>query len=180
VRSVGGMATGPARPCRLSLRRGACGRRDDAFRHSEYRLPREVLDAEIARITRLGVDLQLDRRVTDVLREQADGHFDAALLAVGAHLSKRQEMPASDASRIFDALQFLKQIEFADEPLRIGRRVAVYGGGNTAMDAARTARRLGAEPLIIYRRTRNEMPAHAFELDEAYRLHVHVSRAKVP
>jgi NADPH-dependent glutamate synthase beta subunit-like oxidoreductase len=133
----------------------------------KYRLPREVLDAEIARIASLGVDIQVNRPVTDVLREKTDGHFDVVFLAVGAHLSKRQDIPAADASRLYDALQFLKHVEFIPEKPYLGRRVAVYGGGNTAMDAARTARRLGAEPLIIYRRTRREMPAHSFELDEA-------------
>jgi len=132
----------------------------------KYRLPREVLDAEIARIVSLGVDIQLERTVTDLAAEKAAGRFDAVFVAVGAHLSRRQDIPAVDASRIYDALQFLKQVESGDRP-RIGRRVAVYGGGNTAMDAARSARRLGAEPLIIYRRTRNEMPAHDFELEEA-------------
>ena len=87
-------------------------------------------------------------------------------VAVGAHLSKRQDIPARDAGRIYDALQFLREAEAGDTP-RIGRRVAIYGGGNTAMDAARTARRLGADPLIIYRRTRDQMPAHDFEADEA-------------
>ena len=132
----------------------------------KYRLPREVLDAEIARIVSLVVNIQLERRVTDLAREKADGRFDAVFVAVGAHLSRRQDIPAADASRIYDAIQFLKQVESGDRP-RIGRKVAVYGGGNTAMDAARSARRLGAEPLIIYRRTRSEMPAHDFELEEA-------------
>ena len=132
----------------------------------KYRLPREVLDAEIARIVSLGVNIQLERTVSDLAREKADGRFDAVFVAVGAHLSRRQDIPAADASRIYDAIQFLKQVESGEQP-RIGRRVAVYGGGNTAMDAARSARRLGAEPLIIYRRTRSEMPAHDFELEEA-------------
>jgi NADPH-dependent glutamate synthase beta subunit-like oxidoreductase len=132
----------------------------------KYRLPREVLDAEIARIVSLVVNIQLERRVTDLAREKADGRFDAVFVAVGAHLSRRQDIPAADASRIYDAIQFLKRVEAGDQP-RIGRRVAIYGGGNTAMDAARSARRLGAEPLIIYRRTRSEMPAHDFELEEA-------------
>jgi NADPH-dependent glutamate synthase beta subunit-like oxidoreductase len=132
----------------------------------KYRLPREVLDAEIARIVSLGVDIRLNRTVTDLSAEKAGGGFDAVFLAVGAHLSRRQDIPAVDASRIFDAIQFLAQVESGDVP-RIGRKVAVYGGGNTAMDAARSARRLGAEPLIIYRRTRREMPAHDFELEEA-------------
>jgi NADPH-dependent glutamate synthase beta subunit-like oxidoreductase len=87
-------------------------------------------------------------------------------LAVGAHLSKRQDIPARDAGRIFDAVEFLRDVHNGSEP-KLGRRVAVYGGGNTAMDAARTARRLGVEPLIIYRRTREQMPAHEFEADEA-------------
>ncbi len=133
----------------------------------KYRLPREVLDAEIERIRRLGVEIVLNHKVEDLLAEKADGRFDAVFLAVGAHLSRRQDIPARDAGRIYDALQFLESVEVGGERPKIGRRVAIYGGGNTAMDAARTARRLGADPLIIYRRTREQMPAHAFEADEA-------------
>ena len=133
----------------------------------KYRLPREVLDAEVARIAAMGVQIELNHKVTDLAAEKSGGRFDAVFLAIGAHLSKRQEIPARDAGKIYDALDFLKDVERGGEPPRLGRRVAIYGGGNTAMDAARTARRLGAEPLIIYRRTRGEMPAHAFEADEA-------------
>ena len=132
----------------------------------KYRLPRAVLDAEIARIEQLGVRIVLNSKVEDLMAQKAAGQFDAVFLAVGAHLSKRHDIPARDAAPIFDAVQFLKDQEAANPP-RIGRRVAIYGGGNTAMDAARTARRLGAEPLIIYRRTRDQMPAHQFEADEA-------------
>lgn len=131
-----------------------------------YRLPRTVLHAEIARIERMGVRIVLDHTVDDLMREKLAGNFDAVFLAVGAHVSKRHDIPARDAGPIFDALQFLKDHETGAAP-RMGRRVAVYGGGNTAMDAARTARRLGAEPMIIYRRTRDQMPAHPFEADEA-------------
>ena len=133
----------------------------------KYRLPREVLDGEIARIAAMGVRIELNHKVTDLAAEKTAGGFDAVFLAIGAHLSKRQEIPARDAGKIYDALAFLEDVERGKEPPRLGRRVAIYGGGNTAMDAARTARRLGAEPLIIYRRTRAEMPAHAFEADEA-------------
>ena len=102
------------------------------------------------------------------MAEKAAGGFDAVFLAVGAHLSKRQDIPARDAGKIYDALQFLKDVEVSTDQPQIGRRVAIYGGGNTAMDAARTAKRLGAdEALIIYRRTREQMPAHDFEADEA-------------
>jgi NADPH-dependent glutamate synthase beta subunit-like oxidoreductase len=133
----------------------------------KYRLPREVLDAEIARIAALGVEIVLDRKVEDVLADKQAGGFDAVFLAVGAHLSKRQDIPARDAGKIYDALEFLKDVEIGNQP-KIGRRVAIYGGGNTAMDAARTAKRLGAEEaLIIYRRTREQMPAHDFEATEA-------------
>jgi len=133
----------------------------------KYRLPREVLDAEIKRIQDIGVEIVLNHKVEDLLVEKSAGRFDAVFLAVGAHLSRRQDIPARDAGKIYDALQFLATVEGSDAPPKIGRRVAIYGGGNTAMDAARTARRLGAEPLIIYRRTREQMPAHAFEADEA-------------
>ena len=137
------------------------------FGSPKYRLPREVLDAEIRRIESFGVTLVLNHKVEDLMAERQAGGFDAVFVAVGAHLSKRQAIPARDAGRIYDALQFLKEIEHGGEAPKIGRRVAIYGGGNTAMDAARTARRLGAEPVIIYRRTRQQMPAHDFEADEA-------------
>jgi formate dehydrogenase (NADP+) beta subunit len=133
----------------------------------KYRLPREVLDGEIERIKALGVEIVLNHKVEDLMAEKAAGSFDAVFVAVGAHLSKRQDIPARDAGRIYDALQFLKDVEVGADTPKIGRRVAIYGGGNTAMDAARTAKRLGAEPVIIYRRTRKQMPAHDFEAAEA-------------
>lgn len=131
-----------------------------------YRLPRAVLAAEIARIERMGVRIVLNRKVVDLLAAKRDGAFDAVFLAIGAHLGKKTEIPARDAGTIFDAVSFLAKTA-QGEPPRLGRRVAVYGGGNTAMDAARVAKRLGHEPLIIYRRDREHMPAHAFEADEA-------------
>ncbi len=131
-----------------------------------YRLPRAVLDAEIARLVGLGVVFEFNHRVDDLEAEWRDGGFAAVFLAVGAHLSKRGGIPARDAGRMLDAISFLRDVE-AGTPPRLGRRVAVYGGGNTAMDAARTALRLGHEPLIIYRRDREHMPAHDFEAAEA-------------
>jgi formate dehydrogenase beta subunit len=133
----------------------------------KYRLPRDVLEAEIRRIEHLGVRIVLQHKVEDLAREMKDGSFDAAFAAVGAHLSKRTDIPARDAGQMLDALRFLKDVELGTTPL-LGRRVAIYGGGNTAMDAARTARRLGAsEALIIYRRNREKAPAHEFEIDDA-------------
>jgi NADPH-dependent glutamate synthase beta subunit-like oxidoreductase len=132
-----------------------------------YRLPRKVLDGEIRRIQEAGVVIVLDHKVDDVLAEKEGGGFDAVFMAVGAHLSKRVDIPARDAGKMLDAVSFLKSVEQGDAP-KLGRRVAIYGGGNTAMDAARVAKRLGAsEALIIYRRDREHMPAHDFEADEA-------------
>ena len=133
----------------------------------KYRLPREVLDAEVARIVDLGVRLELGAPVDDIPALMESGQFDACFAAIGAHLAHRVDIPAADASRMLDAIDLLRGVE-SGEPPRIGRRVAVYGGGNTALDAARTAKRLGAEEAcIVYRRTRDRMPAHAFEVLEA-------------
>ena len=134
-----------------------------------YRLPRDVLGGEIERLSALGVRFTPNHRVTDLEAERTEGHFDAVFVAVGAHLSKRVEIPAMDAGPMVDAVSFLRGVASGERPV-IGRRVAVYGGGNTAMDAARTARRLGAEEaIIVYRRTREQMPAHAEEAVDAER-----------
>jgi NADPH-dependent glutamate synthase beta subunit-like oxidoreductase len=128
-----------------------------------------VLDCEIARIAELGVRMSCSHRIDDLEAERRDGRFDAVFLAVGAHLSKRVDIPAMDASRILDAVSFLRSVASGERPA-LGRHVAVYGGGNTAMDAARVARRLGADDtLIVYRRTRAQMPAHAEEAEDAER-----------
>ncbi len=133
----------------------------------KYRLPREVLEAEINRIRHLGVKIELGCTVTDVLAAQQDGGFDAVFLAVGAQLARRTYIPAGSAAKMLDALSVLRGMEDQAPPL-LGRRVVVYGGGDTAIDAARTARRLGAEEsIIVYRRTRDRMPAHDSELQEA-------------
>ncbi|HEX6234737.1 MAG TPA: NAD(P)-binding protein [Jiangellaceae bacterium] len=132
-----------------------------------YRLPRDVLDAEIQRIVDMGVTLELDSPVENAADAMRSGGFDAVFLAVGAHVSRRAYIPAGDSARILDAVTVLRSMEGEDAPL-LGRRVAIYGGGNTALDVARTARRLGAtDPMIVYRRTRDRMPAHDFEVEEA-------------
>jgi len=132
-----------------------------------YRLPREILDAEVQRILDLGVTLELNSKVESILDAMRGGAFDAVFLAVGAHLGRRAYIPAGEAARILDAVSLLRSMEGEKRPL-LGRRVVVYGGGNTAMDAARTAKRLGAEEaIVVYRRTRDRMPAHDFEVEEA-------------
>jgi len=133
----------------------------------QYRLPRQVLDAEVQRIVDLGVDIHYNSKVADVLDAKREGGFDAVFLAVGAHIAKRAFIPAGDSARVLDAVAVLRSMEGEDKPM-LGRRVVVYGGGNTAIDVARTAKRLGAtEAIIVYRRNREKMPAHDFEVEEA-------------
>jgi 2-oxoacid:acceptor oxidoreductase delta subunit (pyruvate/2-ketoisovalerate family) len=133
----------------------------------KYRLPREVLEAEVRRILDLGVALKLNAKVDRILDTMRAGGFDAAFLAVGAHIGKRAYIPAGASARILDAVSVLRSMEGEAKPL-LGRRVVVYGGGNTAIDMARTAKRLGAtDAIIVYRRTREKMPAHDFEVEEA-------------
>lgn len=132
-----------------------------------YRLPRADLMREIARIEAMGVSILLNHKVENLLAEKSEGSFDAVFIAIGAGVGKHVDIPARDAVRVLDAVSLLRDVK-AGEPPRLGRRVVVYGAGNTAMDAARTVRRLGAdEALIVYRRDRAHMPAHAFEADEA-------------
>ena len=133
----------------------------------KYRLPRQVLDAEVQRIVDLGVTIAYNTKVSNVLESQRAGGFDAVFLAVGAHIAKRAFIPAGDSAKVLDAVAVLRSMEGEDKPM-LGRRVVVYGGGNTAIDVARTAKRLGAsEAIIVYRRNREKMPAHDFEVEEA-------------
>ena len=107
-----------------------------------FRMPRDILDAEIDRIVKLGVKLTLDHKVEDVLREKEEGGFDAVFMAIGAHVGKHVDIPARDSGAILDAVSYLKSVEEGDEP-RLGRRVAVYGAtrlgsGRPVHVAART------------------------------------------
>lgn len=132
-----------------------------------YRLPREVLDAEIDRLVATGVRLECGHPVDDLGALRAEPGVDAVVLAVGEQLGRRTYLPAGDGSAVLDAVHVLHDMEDTGAP-RLGRKVVVYGGGNTAVDAARTARRLGAtETLILYRRTRDRMPAAESEVEEA-------------
>ena len=132
----------------------------------EYRLPRDVLQQEVDAITKLGVELRtssaLGRDFTlDSLR--ADG-YDAIFLAIGAHRSERLRVPGEESPGVLGAVEFLREVALGQRASLLGR-VVVVGGGNTAMDAARTALRLGAEEVaLVYRRSRQEMPADPWEV----------------
>jgi formate dehydrogenase (NADP+) beta subunit len=132
-----------------------------------YRLPRADLMTEIRRIESMGVKITLNHKVEDVLVEQTEGKFDAVFIAIGAQIGKRIDIPARDASRVLTAVTLLHGAETGEAP-KLGRRVIVYGAGNTAMDAARTAKRLGAdEAMIVFIMDRPHMEAHEFEANEA-------------
>ena len=133
----------------------------------QYRLPRDVVDAEIRRIEAMGVGIVVDSPVRDVAATMAELGFDAAFIGIGAQRGKNPEIPSGDAAKVLDAVSMLHGFEEGDGPV-LGRRVVVYGGGDTAMDAARTAQRLGAtETIVVYRRTRDRMPAHDEEVLDA-------------
>ena len=140
-----------------------------------YRLPRDVLDVELNRVAALGVTLTGGHRVEDLAAEREEGRFDAVFVAVGAHLAKRVDIPVRDAGTLVDAVSFLRGVASGERP-ELGKHVAVYGGGNTAMDAARVARRLGADDtVIVYRRTSAQMPAHREEAEDAEREGVRIN-----
>ncbi|MGN6609679.1 MAG: NAD(P)-binding protein [Jatrophihabitans sp.] len=129
-----------------------------------FRLPRDVLDAEVSRLVGQGIEFVGGHTVGDAT---ALTSFDARVLTVGAQLAHRAYVPASQAVRVVDALDLLRDVAAGDRP-SLGRRVVVYGGGNTAMDAARTVRRLGADDaVLVYRRTQAQMPAAPEEFADA-------------
>lgn len=131
-----------------------------------YRLPRDVLNREINRISEMGINIVLNSKVEDILAAKVAGQFDAVFLAIGAHVGRGITIPSDDPGVAIDAVTYLRNIELGDAP-KLGKRVVVYGGGNTAMDAARTAKRMGSDVTIVYRRNRELMPAHDFECTEA-------------
>ena len=134
----------------------------------EYRLPKEIVDKEAALVEKAGVTFRNNVRVgAGMTFESLRGDYDAMVVAIGAWDSLPLRCPGSELSGVYGGIEFLRKA-YANEPVSIGRNVAVIGGGNTAMDACRTAVRLGAEKVfIIYRRTGDEMPADKAEVEEA-------------
>ena len=135
----------------------------------EYRLPRDVLSHEIEYICKLGAEVRLNTPIgrdggpsLDELRSE----FSAVFLAIGAHGSSRMNVPGEDLPGVYQALPFLRDLNLG-RPVKIGKRVAVIGGGNSAIDAARCALRFGSQVEILYRRSRAEMPAAPYEVDAA-------------
>ena len=126
-----------------------------------YRLPRKILDKEITDIEALGVIFKTNARIKDIneLKE-----YDAVFIAAGAHVSRKLNIPGEDAAGVISGTEFLRQLSLNGKS-KIGKNVIVVGGGNTAIDAARSAIRLGSKATIVYRRTRDEMPAVEDEIE---------------
>jgi formate dehydrogenase major subunit len=133
-----------------------------------YRLPHEKLDAEIKTITDLGIDLRCNTKLGQGIRlPDLMGEYDALFLAIGAQRSRMVDIPGVDSTRVWGGVELLESVT-RGHSVTMGRRVIVVGGGNTAIDVSRTARRFGAEEItILYRRSRREMPAHEVEIEAA-------------
>ncbi len=133
----------------------------------EYRLPRKVLDAEIARILELGVELKTNFTIgKDMSLEELRRQYPAIFVGIGAHKGLRLGVPGEDAPNVFSGTEFLNRVNSGEE-VKVGGKVVVIGGGDTAVDAARVSKRLGADVTMLYRRTRAEMPAIKPEIEGA-------------
>ena len=138
-----------------------------AYGIPEYRLPKAVLNRDIQAIEATGVQIHLNTTVgEDVSFDELYKKFHAVYVSTGTQLSRKANIPGEDMPGVYHGLDFLKAVNLG-KPVEIGKKVAVIGGGNTAIDVARTVRRMGAEPLVVYRRTRDRAPAHQTEIQEA-------------
>jgi len=130
-----------------------------------YRLPEEILDKEIDKLKELGIEIKTNTMIGSIDKLFQD-KFDAVFVAIGAHKELEMGIKGEEGAEVIDCLSFLRDVNLGRE-VQLGDRVAVIGGGNAAIDAARVARRMGKEITVLYRRTRDEMPAYANEVEEA-------------
>jgi hypothetical protein len=145
----------------------------------EYRLPKKILQAEIDNILKLGVELKLNTRVNDIDSLFKEG-YKAVFISCGAHKGDKMGIPGEAVEGVYDAIEFLREMNLGKK-LKVGKRVAVVGGGNSAMDAARVALRQGAEEVhILYRRERRDMPAIEEEIEAAEEEGIHVDCLTAP
>jgi NADH-quinone oxidoreductase subunit F len=146
----------------------------------EYRLPKKMLEFEIKQLKTAGMDFKLNCDIgKDVSIEELKKGYNAIFIATGAHKGLKLGIPGEESAGVIDSVDLLRAINLGKD-LNIGKKVAVIGGGNAAVDAARTLKRLGKEVYILYRRTRNEMPAWQEEIDEALKEGVEVKYLTAP
>ena len=132
----------------------------------DYRLPKEILDAEIDRIVRLGVKIRLNYKVKDVMEEKQSGNFDAVYLAIGAQLIRKDEFEFDDSVYITDAFSFFKEAKLNSSPF-MRKKVVVYGGGKLALYLARMIKRFGSEVSVYFPGDKKMMPAYDYETEDA-------------
>jgi NADH-quinone oxidoreductase subunit F len=149
----------------------------------EYRLPKELLKKEIDLIQKLGVEIKLNSPVDDIESLLKDNKYQAVFIATGAHKGDKMKIPGEDLAGVFDAIEFLRELNLGKK-VKVGQKVAVIGGGNSAIDAARVALREGAnETHILYRRERGDMPALADEIvaadEEGVQIHCLIAPTKI-
>lgn len=146
----------------------------------EYRLPKPVLDGEIQDLKEMGVEFKFGQKMgRDFSFPDIQKKYDALFVATGSPKSRSMNVPGEDLPQIGHGLAFLQEVNFGKRPV-IGRRVAVIGGGNTAIDSARAALRLGAEVTLIYRRSREEMPASSGEVEGAEKEGIRIQFLETP
>ncbi|MEW5796967.1 MAG: NAD(P)-binding protein [Candidatus Zixiibacteriota bacterium] len=146
----------------------------------DYRLPAAVLDAEMQRILDMGVELRLNTAVgKEITMDQIRGEYKATFVGIGAHTGLKLRIKGEEADNVFTGTDFLHRVN-AGETVEVGHKVVVIGGGDTAIDAARVARRLGAEAILLYRRTRTEMPAIKEEIEGAEQEGVRIDLLAAP
>lgn len=146
----------------------------------EYRMPYDKLDKDIDYIKNLGVEIVNGKQVgKDIKFEELDSQFDAIFFSTGLNIPYKMEIPGENNERVISGLYFLDEVSKGNRP-ELGKKVAVIGGGNVAIDAARTARRLGAEVSIIYRRREQDMPADLEEIEEAKAENVQLITKAIP
>ena len=147
----------------------------------EYRLPKDILNSEIEAIKQLGVEIKTNTRIGKdlTINDLFSKGYKSVFIAAGAPLNLKLGIPGEDAEGVIDPIEFLKKYNL-EKKAEIGKKLAVVGGGNTAIDAARTAWRLGADVTILYRRTRPEMPANKEEVDEALKEGIKIEFLTLP
>ncbi len=146
----------------------------------EYRLPKAVVNRDIKNITSLGVEIQLNTRIDDLAKLKEEG-FDSIFVSVGTHDTTKLGIEGSKLSGVISCLDFLREANIGNSLDLKGKKVMVVGGGNTAMDASRTALRMGAEYVkVVYRRSREEMPCFKPEIDEAVEEGVNIEVLRNP
>jgi NADPH-dependent glutamate synthase beta subunit-like oxidoreductase/bacterioferritin-associated ferredoxin len=144
-----------------------------------YRLPKDVLNQELGLLQKGGIDFKVNHKLGETLRMKDLEQFDAIFLALGLHKHRELGIPGEDCPQVMPGLYFLGQIN-KGKPPELGQRVLIIGGGNSAIDSARSVLRLGVKPTLVYRRTENDMPAMISEIEDLKREGIEILPLTMP